>query len=252
MLKTLLRSTVLAFILMASIVSPSAAAEPTPSLPSLKPIESGRLDFAVTINQKIFLYGKAEFIGSRVHAVAVDDRGSVLEVVSVGSRTYLRQDKQLRWRGIKSNAGVIPVSAPGVPTGLPQQPTVTRVGDATVGSTATDQFQLTVDPASFPKGSGIKSAKIDLFIGKSDGFVHKVEFTSVINDPQAGDLTLDLVAVLSDFNQPLVIGPPPSRLVDDVPTEAALTLVGGDMLSTLPSWSQPIFAQSLNQFRRSH
>ncbi len=238
------------------VAVPARAVEPVTSLPPINPVTSGRFDFALAINQQVFGYGQGEFVGTSAHAVFVDaQRNHLIEVVISGDRLYLRQGVEPRWLATALDAGALPVSGPAAPMLPITGAQIVQIGNAEVAGTSTMQYQIMLDPAqlaaaplpggaSMPAGAGITAAKIDLFVGTNDNYLRKVQVTVQSTEPQLGEVTLELAMVFSALNEPVVVGPPPANLVDELPTRAASRyhFAGTELL---PSWSRPFFAHGL-------
>ncbi len=237
------------------IALPAAAAERVASLPDIAPVVSGRFDFALAVNKQVLGYGQGEFSGDLVHAVFVDAiENSLVEIVTTPDRVYVREGVQTRWVTAPVEQLDVPVSGPATPAVPAGDIAIYRVGDVDVAGAPTTQYQINLGsagmlPADLMETGGLKSAKLDLFVGVNDRYLHKMQVTTVVADPQLGDVELELVMRFSAFNQPVVIGAPPADLVDELPMRAASYKFGGSR--ALPSWTRPLFADRLSDLRRA-
>jgi hypothetical protein len=237
------------------IALPVSAAERVATLPDIAPVLSGRFDFALAVNKQVLGYGQGEFSGDRVHAVFVDAiENSLIEIVTTSDRVYVREGAQTRWVAAPVEQLNVPVSGPATPAMPSGDLMIYKVGDADVAGASTTQYQIDLGaagmlPSDFMQTSGIKSAKLDLFVGANDRYLHKMQITMVANDPQLGDIEMELVMRFSAFNQPIAIGAPPADLIDELPMRAASYKFGGSRL--LPTWARPLFANRLLELRQA-
>jgi hypothetical protein len=246
------------------IVAPARAAEPEPitQLPTIAPATSGRMDFALAINatvdgeavQALAAYGKGEFVQGAAHVVAVSaaDNGGVdvAEVVVIGNRAYVRMNDDKRWQVTDLSDVDVPVDSPAAPTLPPAGVTMYRIGDATVRDTLTTQYQLQVDPSVLPSNSGITSLLLDLFIGKTDSYLHKFQTTVGATDKDIGPFTIEIPVELYDFNATdIVVGPPDPSLVDEAKPTTAKAYNGVAGASEVPAWARPFIGARLAELR---
>ncbi|MDP9316590.1 MAG: hypothetical protein M3R24_38015 [Chloroflexota bacterium] len=244
------------------IVVPIHAAERITTLPPVAPLSSGRFDVALALNKQVLGYGQGEFGGSAAHVVFVDaTQDMLIEVVVIEDRVYVRQGVQERWIVTSATAGALPVGGPMAP-GLPMNGTVPleggelfRLGDATVAGAPTVQYQFMLDPATLPAQlpveSGVERVKADLFVGQNDNYLHKLQVTVLGSTPETGPIEMEVVMVFANFNQPVVVGPPPAHLVDQLQTPTATQRYQSLGSRVLPHWSQPLFARGLGALRAS-
>lgn len=239
------------------IVSPALAA-PTPvkEPPAVAEVNSARMDIALAITAKpgqaVLAYGKGEISGNRAHVVTVDNlEGNVLEVVTIGDTAYVRENTNTRWQKSTTEDVTAPVSGPGAPS-IPQgEAQVYAVGEAMVNGAATTQYQIPLAPESLPGSEDFSftAGALDLFIGKSDNYLHKFQVTMRGADKEIGDFRIELVTVYSDFNQPIAIGAPPASVVDAASLRSASKRAAVRGASALPGWAQVLVAQSLDKLR---
>jgi hypothetical protein len=238
-----------------------AQPERVDELPEIAPFSSARFDVALAVTaepgQAVIGFAKGEFSGDRVHAVAVDNlEGNVLEIVVIGTTLYLRENTNTRWQRSEMGGTTPPITGPASPTAPVADAPIFRVGDATVNNVATTQYQIRIDPDDLQAGlpetemeMTFESGAIDLFIGKTDTFLHKFQVTLRGEDEELGDFMIEVVATLSAFNQPIAIGAPPANLVDAASAKARARLAGIPGGQFLPAWTRPFVAQSLEQLR---
>ncbi len=243
-------------------IGSARAAEPVSALPEVKAPTSGRFDFALAINQQVLGYGKGEFTGTAVHAVFVDaQQDQLIELVLVGDQLFLREGVEPRWLGTRLDVQDVPIAGPATPTLPDEGLAITNVGTAEVGGVPTTQYQISIDPAqlaavsgaetgALPNTTGLNEAKVDLFIGANDTFLRKVQLTAQVPDPQLGNVTLEAVLVFSALNEPVVVGPPPANLVDQLPVQAA-SRYGFAGAQLVPAWTRPVFGEGLARLRSS-
>lgn len=234
--------------------APAFAAEVVTTPPQITAVRSQRYDLAYAIRlergQAVLQYGKGEETADRSHTVYVDNTdGTVTEEVVIGDTVYVRQNKDVRWKSGKLSTDTTPVTMPSDST---MQPTIYRVGDTEVNGVATTQYQFAIDPKGFSDDpevtATLTSAAVDLFIGKNDGFLYKLEFTLRGTDKDLGAFTISILEVYSAFNQPVTIGAPPSNLVDPAPARTAskVTFPG---LPHMPARAGLMIARSFQQLR---
>lgn len=244
------------------IVAPARAAEPITTLPTIAPVTSGRMDFALALNatvdgeavQALVAYGKGEFTQAGAHVVAVsaNDNGDldVAEVVVVGDRAYVRMNDDKRWQVMNLSDVEVPVDSPAAPTLPATGVSMYRVGDATVRDAATTQYQLQVDQDILPSNSGITSLLLDLFIGKADNYLHKFQTTVGATDKDIGPFTIELPVDIYDFNATdIVVGPPDPSLVDEARPATAKAYNDFAGASEVPAWARPFIGARLAELR---
>jgi len=253
----------LLFVVVALLLAAPALAAPpekVSTLPTIAPVSSGRIDFATRVSatvdgqpaQATLVVGRGEFTQRGAHLVAISSvDGSVAEVVVYGDLIYVRMNNETRWKSTKvTDATNLPVDAPTVPTAPGDQMSIYLIGDQDVRGVPTTQYQLQLDPALFPAESGIKSAHDDLFIGKSDSFLHKVQTTVGGTDKDLGDITIEAPVDLYDLNNAaIVVGPPPADLVTVASAQTARSLTGFAGALALPSWVRPFVGSTLANLR---
>lgn len=243
-------------------IGSARGAEPVTVLPEVMTPTSGRFDFALAINKQVLAYGKGEFTTTGVHAVFVDEQqGQLIELVLVGDQLFLREGAEQRWLGTRLDVQDVPIAGPATPTLPDEGLAITNVGTAEVSGVATTQYQIAIDPAQLAAvpgagadalagSAGLNEAKVDLFIGTNDSFLRKVQVTAQAPDPQLGNVTLEAVLVFSALNEPVVVGPPPANLVDQLPVQAA-SRMGFAGAQLVPAWTRPVFGEGLARLRSS-
>lgn len=243
-------------------VAPARAAEPITDLPPITPTTSGRMDFALAINatidgeavQALAAYGKGEFVNDAVHVVAVIPSGAgrtdVAEVVVIGNRAYIRMNAEERWVAMDMSDVDLPVDAPTAPTLPPTGVTMYRVGDATVRDAATTQYQFQLDPKALPDNAGITAVLLDIFIGKADNYLHKMQSTVAAADKDLGPFTIEMPIDFYDFNaQDIVVGPPDPALVDEARPAMAKAYTDFAGATQVPAWARPFIGARLTAMR---
>lgn len=228
-------------VLLLAAVSPAVAAERVDKLPDIKPSMSGRFDLALALNDQAFIVGKGEVASpTRAHfvlralAIAPGMRESTIEIVEYDGKTYSREDNG-PW--VEETEADLPVSAPG--GGAAVDPSV-DVGDASIMSmgtvevagVATDQYQIWINQ----QGEGQDYFKLDFFVGRQVNYLHKMQVTAVGTDPTLGELKIETVIRLYDFDDPnIVVGPPANAIKRPGAAAHGLlpSLRHGGVLSTL-------------------
>jgi hypothetical protein len=202
-------------VLLLSAAGPVLAAERVEKLPDIKPSMSGRFDLALALNEQAFIVGKGEVASAtRAHfvlkalPVAPGGRESTIEIVVYDGKTYTRLDNNPQWT--EESQTDIPVSAP---TGQPavdhgvdlSNAPISSIGTTEVAGTATDQYQIWINQ----QADELDYFKLDFFIGRQDRYLHKYQVTAVGMDPDLGELKIETVVRLYDFDDPnIVVGPP--------------------------------------------
>src|SRR3954447_5195067 len=115
------------FVVVALLLAAPALAAPpekVPTLPTIAPVSSGRIDFATRVSatvdgqpvQATLVVGRGEFTQRGAHLVAISSAdGSVAEVVVYGDLIYVRMNNETRWKSSKvTDATNLPVDAPTV------------------------------------------------------------------------------------------------------------------------------------------
>ena len=202
---------------------PARAADVVSTLPELRWPASGRFEFAIAFEGSALLVSQTRFVVGRTpqedqyHSVTRNlARPEALEEIVVGGRSYSRLTAETRWKSRPYDPDQAFFNPRGEPLRmLPSgNATVIRVGDVNIAGAPTTQYQIPLDPklTDVPTAT---AAKLDLFIGKNDGYLHKGQVT--IRTPlEEGGPAGDFVYVyrVYDFNAPVVIGPPPADLID--------------------------------------
>ena len=237
------------FAVLTLLASPAMAVEPVTTLPEVKPVESGRIDLAVTINKDVILFAKAEFAGDRLHAVAVDVEGrQVIEIVVIANRLYLRQNTNPRWQ-----ATTVEIDEPGDVedvvgidlSELEESIKLYNLGTVNVRGIATTQYQAQVDPVLLDAPNNVDYAfNLNAFIGNADSFLHK--FQATILDASTGRaMLLETPLDIFDFNQTIVIGAPDPPLGAEVGSLAVMERADLPGANVLPFWMRPLEEYSL-------
>jgi hypothetical protein len=109
---------------------------------------------------------------------------------------------------------------------------VTDVGDETVGGAATTHYRVAIDPSKLPQGTKIealtkaKYGPYDVWIGKDDGYVHKLTSSYSYATPTGGRQSVTMTMTFSDFGKSVTVNVPPSDEVFDA-TNASIKGIGG-------------------------
>jgi hypothetical protein len=100
---------------------------------------------------------------------------------------------------------------------------VTKVGDETIDGSATTHYRGTIDPAKLPKGlTTAKYGAYNVWIGKDDGYVHRISFAYTLGKRETIALTMNF----SDFGKGVIVTVPPSSEAFDA-TNAGIKGLGG-------------------------
>ena len=237
---------VLTIITLLTFVVPVAAQEPIDQIPEPALTNTGRGDIAIAINKLPLVLGEFEYSGADLHGAFVNYLDEVVsEIVYIGDELYVRENEETRW---KTGNVADPVD-PFIPVFSNEGVAIYNMGSVTVNGVETTQYQIRIDPATFPEDSDLTSASVDFFIGVSDNYLHKQQITLRGTDPDLGDLELEVVIVYSDFNAAVVIGRPSADLVDEVGLDAATH--SGDFMGSgmLPLWLRPAVGSAFAELR---
>jgi hypothetical protein len=209
------RFVALALMVLAFVV-PAAAAERVESLPEIKPSMSGRFELALVLNDQPFVVGKgavesptrAYFV---LKALPVEGmREATLEVVIFDGKMYLRQDADPQW--YVTDMADLPASAPeDVSAAEPvdvEEGVLSRIGEKPIAGTPTDQYQLWINDED-PQTTD--HVALDFFIGKQVNYLYQYQVRIAGNDPDLGELKLETVTRLFDFDDPTIIVRPPAN-----------------------------------------
>ena len=238
-------------------ISPARAAERVNTIPQPRAVTSGWFDMVFAINKQVLSYGQGRFSGDRVHLVSVNAQdNSRVEVIAAGDTVYVLLPGQQRWVSGRANelGEDVLVSAPAAPE-LPEDAPIFLVGDADVGGNVTSQYQIPVDPRELNAdnevpGLTFNAAAVDFFIGKNDGYLHKVQVTLRGREERIGDFVAEFVIVFSRFNTPVEVGIPPANMVDPLPARTAASRYMLSGPTTLPSWARPVLALGIRELRQ--
>ena len=256
------------------VAAPAFAVERVTQAPEIRPVLSGVMDIAVAAllrdrpsaqpRVEVQIYGQGRFSPGRFHLVSVDLlRNERSEVIIIDTTMYTKLPGDTYWE--QSELTPIPgVSGPGGPIMPPIDPQypIYRVGDTEVRGAATTQYQMhlvapdtagsatpTQEPVAAPAPAEsqqpvARSTTIDLFVGKADQYLHKIQTSVRSRDVEVGELAIEAPIELSAFNQPQSIEPPPA---DQVRTMRSTSMRGNHLpgAQALPVWLRPILAQAL-------
>ncbi len=215
--------------LLLSVV-PALAAERVSSLPETTPYSSGRTDYVYARNKQVLQYGQEEFTRDAIRAVYVDVASNIrTEAITVGGATYYREGSAARWTSRATTAEDPQAGGPLTLAIAPEGGDIVHlIGDAMVGDIPTTQYQIA--PPASELAEGLTSYAQDIFIGKNDGYVHKIQFTFRGNYGP-GPVEEEIIIVISGHNQPISITAPPSDIVDPqtMPIEPYVFAPGGSM-----------------------
>ncbi len=241
-------ATIFSVVGLLALVGPAFAAEPVGALPATKQPASSRIDGVFVVNQRIVQYVQAEQAADRFHAVFVNIESGLMEVVTIGNRVYFRRNQETRWKSTTLDQA-LKDNIPGAIAGQDQIPqenvTIVRVGDADVNQMPTTQYQVLLDVTKLPPGSELEAYKADAFIGKSDNYLHKLQFTVRSPDAQAGPVEVIGLNVYSAFDTPVAIGAPPDSLVEPMGARDVLQDFRFPGAAVVPLWARPAVGESL-------
>ena len=212
----------LVFAVVLLVTAPVHAADVVEDIPEPNWPASGRILYVSTLNDEPLRVGRIEFVAGatpqdvRYHEVAQDVDGTrVEEVIVVGGRSYLRVNSETRWTSRPYNPpeDFYPHGDPLALFGPRKGATLLRVGDASIDGIATTQYQFQVAPANVP--GDLRSVKLDLFIGKADGYLYQEQLTfRTVLAKGEPEVELGFVLRLRDVDAAVIIGAPPDNLID--------------------------------------
>lgn len=93
---------------------------------------------------------------------------------------------------------------------------VTKVGDETIGGVDTTHYRGRVDPSKIPQGAKIQSltnakyAPYDVWIGKDDGYVHRVALAYSFKVRGAQREAITMTTGFSDYGKSVMVTVPPA------------------------------------------
>jgi hypothetical protein len=242
------------------VAAPAMAAERVATLPSITPVTSAFLDFALAGSltepttgapvQLILAYGQGRVSGDRAAITFVDGTtGERLELIMIGERIFVRTPDQPLWVEVRLDDVDLPVADPAAPV-VPMEGdlVIYRVGDATVRGVPTVQYQIPIDVApttpvpGAPAPEGITSTVIDMFVGTADSYLHKMQTTVRATDPDLGVIAVEFPIDFSRHNQPQVIeAPAPDQIVGIAANSMRTLRVPGG--HAMPRWMRAVVGQ---------
>lgn len=241
-----------ALALMAlAFVFPAAAAERVEELPQIRPSMSGRFELALVLNDQPFIVGKGAVESATrayfvLKALPVEGQPeSTLEVVLFDGKMYLRQDTDPQW--YVTDTADLPASAPSdVAAAEPvdvEGGVLSRIGEKPIAGTPTDQYQLWINDDDPQTTDHIA---LDFFIGKQVNYLYQYQVRVAANDPDLGELKLETVTRLFDFDDPTIVVRPPANAESiDVTSRGLMSpLKNAGLLGTL---SAPFAAPQLRE-----
>ncbi|PLS83546.1 MAG: hypothetical protein CYG59_00795 [Chloroflexi bacterium] len=239
------------------LATPVLAAERATAIPEPKWPASGRAEYAFVFDGEVVQVARVEFMTGntsqdiRVHTAEIDLLPNRLtEIVIIGGQQYERTGVETRWRS-GSTRGPADVF---LPMGNPfafvshENSTAYRVGDVTIDGVEMTQYQTHLDVSKLGDPNLI-SAKEDLFIGKNDGYLYRGQVTYRGRDPQLGEGEYALVFRMFDVNPPVVIGAPPSSLVDGGSIRSASGRSQFTGAQFMPTWAHSFVYRGLQAIR---
>lgn len=243
---------------MVGISFPALAAERVEELPEIRPVSSGRFDLALVLNDFQLIVGKGEIASeTRAHYVLklLDLDGSVaatLEVVLYDDKIYVRQDVDTQW--YVTDLSTLPVDAP---TSAPEVDVaaapISSIGAKEIAGVLTNQYQVWISGENLgEEAAETDRVVLDFFVGQQVNYLYQYQISSFLTDPDLGELKLESVTRLYDFNSPeIIVGPPANAIPSPTPTAAGLLprLRNGGLLSTL---SAPLSTPELRALTIKH
>jgi hypothetical protein len=95
---------------------------------------------------------------------------------------------------------------------------VTKVGDETINGTATTHYRAKLDVSKLPKVAALANATyapLDIWIGKDDGYVHRIHTAYTIKVANASAQSIALTVDFSDFGKSVSVSVPPASAAAD-------------------------------------
>lgn len=247
-------------LMMVMLVVPAAAAERVDELPDIRSAMTGRFDLAVVINDIPFLVGKGEVTSpTRAHfvlkALAIpglpEDEGgreSTLEVVVYDDKVYVREDDDPQW--YSSTNVDLPVSGPEAPDMDVSGAPISSIGSKVIAGVPTNQYQIWINNEEVQN----EYAKLDFFIGQQINYLYQYQISAIAQDEDIGELKLEQVIRMYDFDDPsIIVGPPANAMDLPTPTSTLISpLRNGGLLSTLaaPLATAELRALAVERFGR--
>jgi hypothetical protein len=106
---------------------------------------------------------------------------------------------------------------------------VTKVGDETINGTATTHYRGKLDSSKLPKVATLANATygpLDIWIGKDDGYVHRIHLTYTIKSSNASAQSIAVTVDFSDFGKSVSVSVPAASATADG-TGQAIPGLGG-------------------------
>jgi hypothetical protein len=106
---------------------------------------------------------------------------------------------------------------------------VTKVGDETINGTATTHYRGKLDVSKLPKVAALANATygpLDIWIGKDDGYVHRIHMTYTIKVATASAQSIAVTVDFSDFGKSVSVSVPAASATSDG-TGQAIPGLGG-------------------------
>jgi hypothetical protein len=250
-----------ALLLLATVFgagSRAIAADRVDALPEVRDASSARFDLALALNDEQLIVGKGEVASAtRAHFVLklLDVDGSVaatLEVVLFDNNVYVREDADPQWyvTDISTVPVADPVAAPAVDV---EAAPISSIGAKEIAGVLTNQYQVWISGENLGNETGdIDHIALDFFVGQQVNYLYQYQISSFLTDPDLGDLKLEEVTRLYDFNDPsIVVGAPANAIPAPTPTAAGLLprLRNGGLLSTLAT---PLSTPQLRELTLKH
>jgi len=258
-----LGSVVLLMVLLL-VATPALADERLTTLPAFSQPTSGVLDIAVAIRvpptaaqATAIAYGHGMFSGDRLQLSFVDAvSGESIDILVIGNQVYARPSGTGKWTALNPQDAALPISSPTMNvTPADVTPTITRIDQSEqVGGVDTTHYQLWISATSLPaasadvlKQAGIETLTTDMFVGKPDSILRKLQSNIMGTDPQLGAFKIETPIVFSAINQPQTIeAPTPDLIQTVVATSVRAHAPGG---KALPTWERPVVSWLLSNHR---
>ena len=250
-----------ALLLLATVFgagAPAIAADRVDALPEVRDTSSARFDLALAVNDEQLLVGKGEVASAtRSHFVLklLEVDGSVaatLEIVLFDNKVYVREDADPQW--YMTDLPPLPVSDPAAPPAVDVEAApISSIGAKEIDGVLTNQYQVWISGENLGDVTlDVDHIALDFFVGQQINYLYQYQTSAFLTDPDLGDLKLENVTRLYDFNDPsIVVGAPANAIPAPTPTAAGLLprLRNGGLLSTL---STPLSTPELRELLLKH
>ncbi|HEY1012558.1 MAG TPA: hypothetical protein VGE07_07630 [Herpetosiphonaceae bacterium] len=202
-------------LLFVVLAVPAAAAERVDRIPEIRGFAAARSESVMLINGTPFIVFKTEqATPNRAHLVlkliVPGEPEETLEAVLYDGTLYTRENTDTQWYIEVTDIPELPTENLPVDLGDAGGLPITKIGSTPIAGTPTDQYQVWMAGTA---ESGIDHMALDLFIGQQINYLHQIQMRIVGNDPDLGELKIEVVNRNYDFDAAnIVVGPPTNAI----------------------------------------